>query len=157
MGHRLENREYVSPQRDRREMPTPQTCRYGSLPPQEVDSRENLRRGATMRRRISRLHLTMRLSDAEVRPRQTEMLDPNHRPPPWLTEDATRDRSNRLLDALPRAIKGRESSDGLTRFPMNFIRYYPDKFRDHITLRWVEEPNALPPIWIVMLRKMVND
>jgi hypothetical protein len=39
----------------------------------------------------------MRLSDADAR-RETKVLDPDHRLPPWLTEDATRDRSNRLLD-----------------------------------------------------------
>jgi hypothetical protein len=33
---------------------------------------------------------------------------PNHRFPPWLTEDATRDRSNRLLDAW-RNIRGTAS------------------------------------------------
>src|SRR5882672_7657974 len=41
----------------------------------------------------------MRLSDSGLRQRQTKALYPNHRLPPWLTEDATRDRSNRLLDA----------------------------------------------------------
>jgi hypothetical protein len=41
--------------------------------------------------------LTMRLSDAGVRCRQTKLIYPNHRPPLWPTEDATRDRSNRLL------------------------------------------------------------
>jgi hypothetical protein len=40
----------------------------------------------------------MRLSDAGMCQRQTKMLYPNHRLPPWLNEDATRDRSNRLLD-----------------------------------------------------------
>jgi hypothetical protein len=30
----------------------------------------------------------MRLSDAGLRRRQTKLLYPNHRPPPWLTEDA---------------------------------------------------------------------
>ena len=40
----------------------------------------------------------MRLSDAGLRQRQTKLIYPNHRLPPWLTEDATRDRSNRLLD-----------------------------------------------------------
>jgi hypothetical protein len=43
-------------------------------------------------------HLTMRLSDAGLRRRQTTLLYLNHRSSPWLTEDATRDRSNRLLD-----------------------------------------------------------
>ena len=41
----------------------------------------------------------MRLSDAGLRQRQTKALDLNHRPLLWLTEGATRDRSNRLLDA----------------------------------------------------------
>jgi hypothetical protein len=43
--------------------------------------------------------LTMRLSDAGLHQRRTKALYPNHRPPPWLAEDDTRDRSNRLLDA----------------------------------------------------------
>ena len=42
--------------------------------------------------------LTMRLSDAGLHRRRTKALYPNHRLPPWLTEDVTRDRSNRLLD-----------------------------------------------------------
>ena len=46
--------------------------------------------------------LTMRLSDAGLRQRQTKTLYPNHRPPPWLIEDAPRDRSNRLLADGPR-------------------------------------------------------
>jgi hypothetical protein len=41
----------------------------------------------------------MRLSDAGLRQRQTKALYLNHRLPPSLTEDATRDRSNRLLGA----------------------------------------------------------
>jgi hypothetical protein len=43
--------------------------------------------------------LTLRLSDAGLRRRQTKLIYPDHRSTPWLTEDATRDRSNRLLDA----------------------------------------------------------
>jgi hypothetical protein len=42
--------------------------------------------------------LTMSLSDAGLRSRTAKMLYPNHRLTPWLTEDAARDRSNRLLD-----------------------------------------------------------
>src|ERR1700760_2754618 len=34
-------------------------------------------------------HLTIRLSDAGLRQRQTEALDPDHPFPPWLTEGAT--------------------------------------------------------------------
>jgi hypothetical protein len=39
----------------------------------------------------------MRLSDAGLHQRQTKALYLNHQPSPWLTEDATRDRSNGLL------------------------------------------------------------
>jgi hypothetical protein len=39
----------------------------------------------------------MRLSDAGMRCRKAKAVYLNHRLPPWLTEDATRDRSNRLL------------------------------------------------------------
>ena len=49
----------------------------------------------------NRGHLTMRLSDAGLHRRQTKALYPNHRSSPWLAEDATRDRSNRLLGACP--------------------------------------------------------
>src|ERR1700742_1810185 len=47
-----------------------------------------------------RIRLTIRLSDAGLRQRQTELLNPNHRPSPWPTEDAgSRARSSRLLGA----------------------------------------------------------
>jgi len=39
-----------------------------------------------------------RLSDAGFHWRPTKLIYPNHRLPPWLTGDAPRDRSNRLLD-----------------------------------------------------------
>jgi hypothetical protein len=42
----------------------------------------------------------MRLSDAGLHQRQTKALYPDHRLSPWLTEAATRDRSNRLLGLL---------------------------------------------------------
>jgi hypothetical protein len=54
--------------------------------------------------------LTMRLSDAGLRQRQTKPLYPNHRPPPWLTEDAPRDRSNRLLDDGSTALRTKASA-----------------------------------------------
>jgi hypothetical protein len=44
----------------------------------------------------------MRLSDAGLHPRQPKALYFNHRLPPWPTEAATRDRSNRLLDVSQR-------------------------------------------------------
>jgi hypothetical protein len=43
----------------------------------------------------------MRLSDAGLRQRPTKLIYPGHRLPPWLTEDAPRDRSNRLLAGEP--------------------------------------------------------
>src|SRR5580704_5486359 len=39
----------------------------------------------------------MRLSDAAARRHPTKLLYPDHRLPPWLIEDATRDSSNRWL------------------------------------------------------------
>jgi len=45
----------------------------------------------------------MRLSDAGMRQRQMKLIYADHRPPPWLTEDAARDRSNRLLGVTMRA------------------------------------------------------
>ena len=45
----------------------------------------------------SMCRLTIRLSGAGLRQRRTKALYPDHRLPPWPTEDATRDRSNRLL------------------------------------------------------------
>src|ERR1700733_4369707 len=43
--------------------------------------------------------LTMRLSDAGLRRRQTEPLYPDHRPSPWPDQNCfPRDRSSRLLD-----------------------------------------------------------
>jgi hypothetical protein len=47
----------------------------------------------------------MRLSDAGLRRQQTKLIYPDHRLPPWLNEDATRDRSNRLLGQLPVGAK----------------------------------------------------
>jgi hypothetical protein len=51
-------------------------------------------------------NLTMRLSDAGLRRRETKALYLDHRPPPWLTEDAPRDRSNRVLDDRATLIEG---------------------------------------------------
>jgi hypothetical protein len=46
----------------------------------------------------NRGHLTMRLSGAGLRRRQTKLIYPNHRLPPWLPKTRPRDRSNRWLD-----------------------------------------------------------
>jgi hypothetical protein len=59
--------------------------------------------------------LTMRLSDAGLHQRRTKTLYPNHRLPPWLTKDATGDRSNRLLDAAARSP--RATCIGLINMP----------------------------------------
>ena len=40
----------------------------------------------------------MILGDAGLRQRQTKAVNPHYPIPPWLTKDATRDRSNRLLE-----------------------------------------------------------
>ena len=56
-----------------------------------------------------------------------------------------------------RAFKCRENPDRLAGLPVNFIRYYTDKFGDYIALRPVEEPNALPPIRIVMQGQVVDN
>jgi len=53
-------------------------------------------------------HITMRLSDAGLRCRQTKLIYPDHPFPPWRTEDATRDRSNRLFCAA------RQNQSGVT-------------------------------------------
>ena len=54
-------------------------------------------------------NLTMRLSDAGAR-RQTKMLDPNHRLPPWLTEDAT-PRSLQPIVRYQRSRRGEATID----------------------------------------------
>jgi hypothetical protein len=56
----------------------------------------NPRRSSATRRGLS-WRITIRLSDAGMRRRQTEPIYPDHRPSPWFTEGAPRDRSNRLL------------------------------------------------------------
>src|SRR6202035_3281580 len=52
---------------------------------------------------------TMRLSDAGLRCRQSKLIYPNHPLPPWLTEDAPRDRSN-LMVRLPRDARPEAAS-----------------------------------------------
>src|ERR1700676_3606032 len=60
----------------------------------------------------------MRLSDAGMRCCPTKLIDPDHRLPPWLTEDSTpRDRSNRLLEAC---VYISEERGGNQRFPTKF-------------------------------------
>src|ERR1700722_10879498 len=66
----------------------------GSLIP--VSMPASFQRALAWSTRISRL--TMRLSDAGLRCRQMKLIYPNHRLPPWPNENATRDRSNRMLD-----------------------------------------------------------
>jgi hypothetical protein len=47
----------------------------------------------------------MRLSHAGLRRRETKPIHPHHRLSPWFTEDAARDRSNRLLEGARRGSK----------------------------------------------------
>src|ERR1700691_1372009 len=69
-------------------------------------------------------HLTMRLSDAGLHQRRAKALNPNHRLPPWLTEDATRDRSNRLL--------GPNLAQLLNAYTINWVMTYdPAKRRSN--------------------------
>src|SRR5712671_4405453 len=56
----------------------------------------------------------MRLSDAGMSNRETKTLYPNHRLPPWLDQDTTCDRSNRLLGGV---------QDGAPRSNGQFRRY----------------------------------
>jgi hypothetical protein len=59
-------------------------------------------------------NLTMRLSDAGIRCRETQLVYLNRRLPPWFNEDTpTRDRSNRLLDVISRAHNLRTGDDKL--------------------------------------------
>src|SRR5258708_2066936 len=45
--------------------------------------------GCPITPRRSVWHITMRLSDAGLRCQPTKLIYPNHRFPPWLTEDST--------------------------------------------------------------------
>jgi hypothetical protein len=54
-----------------------------------------------------------------LRYRQTKALYPNHRSTPWLTEDAPRDRSNRLLEDAARRTQAIKVE--LPRFGGQFI------------------------------------
>jgi hypothetical protein len=73
-------------------------------------------------------HLTMRLSDAGLRRRQTKLIYPHHRFPSWLTEDATRDRSNRLLECpvARRKCVTNDSPAQIERAAEKTEEYYPD-------------------------------
>ena len=55
-----------------------------------------------------KVNLTMRLSDAGAQ-RQSKMLYPNHRSPPWLTEEAT-PRSLEPIVRLPRNARTEAAS-----------------------------------------------
>jgi hypothetical protein len=66
----------------------------------------------------------MRLSDARMRRRQPKLIYPNHRLPPWLTEDAPRDRSNRLSDGC---ADGKFAPSKMA--PEKYSKYYPKRRR----------------------------
>ena len=65
--------------------------------PQQL-GRQIVRTTTDLRKNAGSCALTMRLSDAGMRQRKTKLIYPNHRPSPWSTKAATRDRSNRLLE-----------------------------------------------------------
>src|ERR1700733_10424490 len=73
-----------------------------------------------------RFGLTMRWSDAGPRcRRQAKLIYPNHRLSPCLNEDATRDRSNRLLD--PSLTTMLPNFPWLTRQRLSLDVAHPDK------------------------------
>jgi hypothetical protein len=72
---------------------------YASCPSPKEKAKKRHDGKDTLLMLIQECHLTMRLCDAGLRQHQTKALYPNHRPPPCPNEDATRDRSNRLLGA----------------------------------------------------------
>jgi hypothetical protein len=69
----------------------------------------------------------MRSSDAGLRRRPTKLVYPDHRLTPCLTEDAPRDRSNRLLGQLPRFNAGDAGASAETVVP-------PKQFTVHVGL-----------------------
>jgi hypothetical protein len=79
------------------------------------------------------------LSDARLRRRQTKLIYPNHRLPPWLAEDATRDRSNRLLDITMMLICAKVFPDNFVQALARLIIHSPSKkiriYRLPISLR----------------------
>ena len=75
----------------------------------------------------------MRLSDARLRRRTTNLIYPDHRNPHWPTEDAPRDRSNRLLDA---SLNSTDTLQTLIRTPPS---------SNGVNLRlgyWASHPNS---------------
>jgi hypothetical protein len=61
--------------------------------------------------------LTMRLSDARLRRRQTKLIYPNHRPSPWLTEDATPRSLEPIVRSQPCHDAGQTNSVDRRRSP----------------------------------------
>src|SRR5579863_476812 len=69
----------------------------------------------------------MRLSDAGLHQRRTKALYSNHRFPPWLTEDATRDRSNRWLGHY--RLSQKHKSDAPAIAAPNAMLLHPHVYR----------------------------
>jgi hypothetical protein len=67
----------------------------------------------------------MRLSDEGLHQPETKLIYPNHRLAPWFTEDATRDRSNRLLES----VSFGKRRDKCPKSNRNEIRNYEDNNR----------------------------
>jgi hypothetical protein len=65
--------------------------------------------------------LEMRLSEAGLRQQPTKLIYPNHRSPPWLTEDVPRDRSNRLLGHALEVWHAPLSFNGKRSVEINFL------------------------------------
>jgi hypothetical protein len=87
-------------------LPTQYSPRQECFPPQRDQSlRIKVLRMDRPESHVTQWCLTMRLSDAGLRCRPTKLIYPNHLFPPSLTEDATRDRSNRLLELIWSALR----------------------------------------------------
>jgi hypothetical protein len=94
----------------------------------------------------------MRLSDAGLHRLQTKALYLNHRLPPSLTEDSTRDRSNRLLDGCVDLYKIVPRSQSVRRTPNSYDQKYaaqgkhsdnngPERNRGVVPIRRKGTPN----------------
>jgi len=69
----------------------------------------------------------MRLSDAGLRRHPTKLIYLNHRPPPWLTEDAT----PRSLEPI---VSGSSTTTPITWPPALVRNRYDDRFATEISI-----------------------
>jgi hypothetical protein len=79
-----------------------------------------------------------------LRCRPTKLIYPDHRLPPWLTEDAPRDRSNRLLCVIVGKLESYRY--GINTLSVNWFEYQPPCPRQDLHtepfLVWFEMPLA---------------